>query len=190
MVAAVVSCPLRPPQLSSFPVLRFALDAALMVEKVTFHRFNFSRIKRSSSIRACRCSEAATTQERQRSSTASPSGSSVARQMRWSREAAKDVFGRTCRARPSGLGDDEFSPINVPSLKHFWTNLKNAEELRAGRLHAENPVKMDPRRQPPPSRVRIGFVKRPTIRERGRSSNLRFQAMSRLASPTYLRLRG
>jgi predicted ATPase len=23
-----------------------------------------------------------------------------------------------------GLGDDEFSPINVPSLKHLWTNLK------------------------------------------------------------------
>jgi predicted ATPase len=24
-----------------------------------------------------------------------------------------------------GLGDDEFSPINVPSLKHLWTNLKS-----------------------------------------------------------------
>lgn len=23
-----------------------------------------------------------------------------------------------------GLGDDEFSPINIPSLKHLWTNLK------------------------------------------------------------------
>ncbi|GAA0947806.1 ATP-binding protein [Kribbella koreensis] len=23
-----------------------------------------------------------------------------------------------------GLGDDEFSPVNVPSLKHLWTNLK------------------------------------------------------------------
>ena len=22
-----------------------------------------------------------------------------------------------------GLGDDELSPINVPSLKHLWTNL-------------------------------------------------------------------
>lgn len=26
-----------------------------------------------------------------------------------------------------GLGDDEFSPINVPSLKHLWTNLKSAK---------------------------------------------------------------
>ena len=25
-----------------------------------------------------------------------------------------------------GLGHDEFSPINVPSLKHLWTNLKVA----------------------------------------------------------------
>ena len=27
-----------------------------------------------------------------------------------------------------GLGDDEFSPINVPSLKHLWTNLKTQKE--------------------------------------------------------------
>lgn len=27
-----------------------------------------------------------------------------------------------------GLGDDEFSPINVPSLKHLWTNLKTRKE--------------------------------------------------------------
>ena len=26
-----------------------------------------------------------------------------------------------------GLGDDEFSPINVPSLKHLWSNLKTAK---------------------------------------------------------------
>lgn len=26
-----------------------------------------------------------------------------------------------------GIGDDEFSPINVPSLKHLWTNLKTAK---------------------------------------------------------------
>lgn len=26
-----------------------------------------------------------------------------------------------------GIGDDEFSPINVPSLKHLWTNLKSAK---------------------------------------------------------------
>lgn len=28
------------------------------------------------------------------------------------------------RRQGFGLGDDEFSPINVPSLKHLWTNLK------------------------------------------------------------------
>lgn len=27
-----------------------------------------------------------------------------------------------------GLGDDEFSPINVPSLKHLWTNLRTQKE--------------------------------------------------------------
>jgi predicted ATPase len=27
-----------------------------------------------------------------------------------------------------GLGDDEFSPINVPSLKHLWTNLKTQRD--------------------------------------------------------------
>jgi hypothetical protein len=27
-----------------------------------------------------------------------------------------------------GLGDDEFSPINVPSLKHLWTNLKTQKD--------------------------------------------------------------
>jgi predicted ATPase len=27
-----------------------------------------------------------------------------------------------------GLGDDEFSPIRLPSLKHLWTNLKSAKD--------------------------------------------------------------
>jgi predicted ATPase len=27
-----------------------------------------------------------------------------------------------------GLGDDEFSPINVPTLKHLWTNLKSQKD--------------------------------------------------------------
>jgi predicted ATPase len=30
-----------------------------------------------------------------------------------------------------GLGDEQFSPINVPSLKHLWTNLKPAKEQGA-----------------------------------------------------------
>lgn len=30
-----------------------------------------------------------------------------------------------------GLGDDEFSPINVPSLKHLWTNLKPQKDTEA-----------------------------------------------------------
>ena len=30
-----------------------------------------------------------------------------------------------------GLGDDEFSPINVPSLKHLWTNLKTQRDTEA-----------------------------------------------------------
>ena len=27
-----------------------------------------------------------------------------------------------------GIGDDEFSPINIPSLKHLWTNLKPGQK--------------------------------------------------------------
>jgi predicted ATPase len=27
-----------------------------------------------------------------------------------------------------GIGDDEFSPINIPSLKHLWTNLKSGQK--------------------------------------------------------------
>jgi predicted ATPase len=30
-----------------------------------------------------------------------------------------------------GLGDDEFSPINVPSLRHLWTNLKTQKDSEA-----------------------------------------------------------
>jgi predicted ATPase len=30
-----------------------------------------------------------------------------------------------------GLGDDEFSPINVPTLKHLWTNLKTQKTIEA-----------------------------------------------------------
>lgn len=38
------------------------------------------------------------------------------------RSAATFVEGHA--GQGLGLGDDEFSPINVPSLKHLWTNLK------------------------------------------------------------------
>jgi predicted ATPase len=31
-----------------------------------------------------------------------------------------------------GIGDDEFSPINLPSLKHLWTNLRPAYGKKAG----------------------------------------------------------
>lgn len=47
-------------------------------------------------------------------------------------------------ARPSnqgfGLGDDEFSPINVPSLKHLWSNMKSQkteEDADGYTLHIE-----------------------------------------------------
>lgn len=32
------------------------------------------------------------------------------------------------RRQGRGLGDEEFSPINVPSLKHLWTNLKSQKD--------------------------------------------------------------
>lgn len=34
-----------------------------------------------------------------------------------------DAFLTGSRRQGLGLGDDEFSPIDVPSLKHLWTNL-------------------------------------------------------------------
>ncbi|MFE1870282.1 AAA family ATPase [Streptomyces sp. NPDC059496] len=43
-------------------------------------------------------------------------------------ERGDDAFLAVAEGRQGfGLGDDEFSPINVPSLKHLWTNLKTAK---------------------------------------------------------------
>jgi predicted ATPase len=39
-------------------------------------------------------------------------------------ERGADTFLEGHAGQGLGLGDDEFSPINVPSLKHLWTNLK------------------------------------------------------------------
>jgi hypothetical protein len=39
-------------------------------------------------------------------------------------ERGPDSFLAGYSGQGLGLGDDEFSPINVPSLKHLWTNLK------------------------------------------------------------------
>lgn len=38
-------------------------------------------------------------------------------------EKGSDAFLKGGTAQGLGLGDDEFSPINVPSLRHLWTNL-------------------------------------------------------------------
>jgi predicted ATPase len=39
-------------------------------------------------------------------------------------ERGPETFVEGHAGQGLGLGDDEFSPINVPSLKHLWTNLK------------------------------------------------------------------
>ena len=39
-------------------------------------------------------------------------------------ERGRPAFNRDSHMQGLGLGDDEFSPIAVPSLKHLWTNLK------------------------------------------------------------------
>jgi putative AbiEii toxin of type IV toxin-antitoxin system len=39
-------------------------------------------------------------------------------------ERGAEAFLADYSGQGLGLGDDEFSPINVPSLKHLWTNLK------------------------------------------------------------------
>ena len=38
-------------------------------------------------------------------------------------EKGFDSFLPGSRHQGLGIGDDEFSPINVPSLRHLWTNL-------------------------------------------------------------------
>jgi hypothetical protein len=43
-------------------------------------------------------------------------------------ERGPEMFLRTWSGQGIGLGDDEFSPINVPSLKHLWTNLRIGNE--------------------------------------------------------------
>jgi predicted ATPase len=43
-------------------------------------------------------------------------------------ERGPDIFVAGAAGQGLGLGDDEFSPINVPSLNHLWTNLKPRKE--------------------------------------------------------------
>jgi predicted ATPase len=43
-------------------------------------------------------------------------------------ERGSDLFLTGYSGQGIGLGDDEFSPINVPSLKHLWTNLKSQKD--------------------------------------------------------------
>jgi predicted ATPase len=46
-------------------------------------------------------------------------------------ERGSDSFVAEHSGQGLGLGDDEFSPINVPSLKHLWTNLKTQRDDEA-----------------------------------------------------------
>ncbi|MGI8711493.1 MAG: AAA family ATPase [Acidimicrobiales bacterium] len=39
-------------------------------------------------------------------------------------ERGQDAFVQGSNVQGLGLGDDEFSPVSLPSLKHLWTNLK------------------------------------------------------------------
>jgi predicted ATPase len=43
-------------------------------------------------------------------------------------ERGPEMLLSTWSGQGIGLGDDEFSPINVPSLKHLWTNLRIGNE--------------------------------------------------------------
>lgn len=45
-----------------------------------------------------------------------------------SEERGSDAFLADWSGLGLGLGDDEFSPINVPSLKHLWSNLKTQKD--------------------------------------------------------------
>ena len=48
-------------------------------------------------------------------------------------ERGADTFLAGHARQGLGLGDDEFSPINVPSLKHLWTNLKTQKDTEPDR---------------------------------------------------------
>jgi hypothetical protein len=43
-------------------------------------------------------------------------------------ERSADEFVAGHAGRGVGIGDDQFSPINVPSLKHLWSNLKTQRD--------------------------------------------------------------
>jgi hypothetical protein len=43
-------------------------------------------------------------------------------------ERGPEMLLSTWSGQGIGLGDDEFSPVNVPSLKHLWTNLRIGNE--------------------------------------------------------------
>lgn len=43
-------------------------------------------------------------------------------------ERGPEAFLFSARMQGLGLGDDEFSPVALPSLKHLWTNLKTQKE--------------------------------------------------------------
>ena len=42
-------------------------------------------------------------------------------------ERGSEQFGASAAKQGLGLGDEEFSPINVPSLSHLWTNLRSGK---------------------------------------------------------------
>ena len=44
-------------------------------------------------------------------------------------EKGRKAFLNNTSIQGVGIGDDEFSPINVPSLQHLWTNLKTQKDL-------------------------------------------------------------
>jgi predicted ATPase len=46
-------------------------------------------------------------------------------------ERGPEMFVSDWSGQGIGLGDDEFSPINVPSLKHLWTNLRTQKDGEA-----------------------------------------------------------
>ena len=43
-------------------------------------------------------------------------------------ERGPEIFLAGSHRQGLGLGDDEFSPINVPTLRHLWTNLRTQKE--------------------------------------------------------------
>ena len=84
-------------------------------------------------------------------------------------ERGTEMFLSDWSGQGIGLGDDEFSPINVPSLKHLWTNLRTQKESEADGYTLKIGCEWERDGDGPPPGVRDEPRERPAVREADRA---------------------